>query len=146
MDVGGVGVPCECGDLKGGEGLDAFAAGDGEGPGLVGAGEAPCAFGDVAADALGGAERLVAELRIADLSGLDEEQELHGDVEGSEPMMWELRRSRLVGHAPHRAAAVTAHAVAGAAWMRWRGRCAIGRTDQPRPTNANDGIDKPDRT
>jgi len=82
-----VGIPGECRGLERREGFESLAARDGEGPCLVGAGEAAGAVGDVAARALGGAPCLVAELGVADVRGLDREQQLDRDVKRDELVM-----------------------------------------------------------
>jgi len=84
---------------KGCEGLESFTTRDGERAGLVRAGEAAGALGDVEDGALGGAKRFITELRIADVGGLDGEQELDGDLVCDEAVVRELRRRALVDHA-----------------------------------------------
>ena len=80
----GIGISAERCDLHRCNGLDRFSARYGESASLVCAGDAPGAFGGVEAGALGGACSFVAELGIADVGGLDGEQELDGDAIGDE--------------------------------------------------------------
>jgi hypothetical protein len=101
LRISGLGVTDESCSFKGGEGFQALTAGDGEGAALVGAADAACAFRDVEDRALRGAERFVAELRVADVGGLDGEQELDGDLVSDEAVMEELRRrARIVASVP----------------------------------------------
>jgi hypothetical protein len=81
------GVADDGGHLEGGERLEGLAPRDGEGPGLVGAQDAPGAFGDARAGGLCRAQVLTAELRVTDAGDLESHEQLDGDVIGGEPRM-----------------------------------------------------------
>jgi hypothetical protein len=89
--AGGRCVAADGGDLDGRGGLDRLGARDGEGPGLIRAGDPAGALGAVEARALGGAERLVAELRVADGAAEDGEEQVLRDTVGEELVVREDR-------------------------------------------------------
>jgi len=107
VHVGRLGVTDEAGGFERCEGLEAFSSRDGEGAVLVSAADTTGAFRDVEDRALRGTEGFVPQLRVTNVRGLDGEQELDGDVIGDEPVVRELRRRVLVGHAPSGAGSVT---------------------------------------
>src|SRR6266540_527869 len=73
-------VAAERGDLDRRDGLDRLGARDGEGARLVRARDATSALGAVEARGLGGADRLVTKLRVADRAAEHGEQELPRDA------------------------------------------------------------------
>jgi hypothetical protein len=128
--MGLLGIAGGGGSLDCREGLEAFAAGDGEGARLVSASEASGAFGDVAAGALGGSQGFVSELGVADGGGLDPEQKLGSYVKRDEPVMGELEEVWVGRSCPPGAGLVTARS-AGAR------RAPLSHD---RPTQADDPV------
>jgi len=78
-------------DLDGGRRFDAFAPSHSEGSGLIGPGDAPRAFGAIAADALGGPKSFIPELGVANPSIANGEKHLASDSEDVKSMMRERR-------------------------------------------------------
>src|SRR5258706_15994336 len=87
----GRGISEESCDLDGRCGLDAFASGHGESPGLVGPRDAPRALGAVAANAFGGAKSFIAKLGVPNPSIPNDEKHLRGDSEHVKSMMRERK-------------------------------------------------------
>ena len=73
------GVAAQGGDLDGRCAFPGFAAGDGEGAGLVPRADASRALGGVEGGALGGAQGLIARPGIPDARTEDREDEVAGD-------------------------------------------------------------------
>ena len=84
-----LGVTDEGGGFEGCEGLEAFTTRDREGTVLVGPAHSSGTFRDIEDRALRGPKGFVPQLRVADVRGLDGEQELDGDVIGDEPVVRE---------------------------------------------------------
>ena len=87
MDVLIVGVPEQRGRLERCKGLEAFASRDCEGAPFVGEAEASRALGDIEHGALRGTQGFVAKLCVPDLSGLDANQKLDGNLVSDESVM-----------------------------------------------------------